>query len=280
MGVFKDTGGLRFCSLCSSSRYGNAYVVATGHTTILVDYGVPLGRMERLLDRVGLKPGGIDAIFITHEHSDHSAGLNLKHPLHDRYGIDLLFSTAGTWRRLGIRPHPPFCCLTPNRVVRVGDLAVVGLNKPHDAAEPLAFKISDGTESLGLVTDLGTVDQDMIDALENSAYLIMESNHDEDMERRSRRPASLIRRVLGDRGHLSNDQAGMALRQMIGPDTKAVLLAHLSLECNTPDLAVDTVAAHIGDLGYAGELLASPADSPSPWLGGSEGLATYREAAE
>lgn len=280
MAASKNTSGLTFCSLSSSSRYGNAYLIATRCTKILVDYGVPLRRMQGLLDRVGLKAGAIDAIFITHEHSDHSAGLNAKLPLHERHSIDILFSGARTWRALGIRPRPPFYCLRPNQVIQVGDLAAVGLQKPHDAAQPLAFKISDGTETISIVTDLGTVDHDMIAAVRNSDYLILESNHDEYMERRSRRPASLIRRVLGDRGHLSNDQAGKALRKTIGANTKAVLLAHLSLECNTPEQAMDTVRSHIADLDYTGVLQTSPADSPSPWLGGSQRLQTYREAAK
>lgn len=280
MGTSHDTGELVFCSLSSSSRYGNAYLIAGGKTTVLVDYGVSLIRMERLLERAGVRPSSIDAIFLSHEHSDHSAGLRLRRPFHERYGVDRLISAPRTWRKMGIKPNPPFYSLAPNQKVRVGDLTAVGLRKSHDAVQPLAFKFTHCGQTLGIATDLGTVDPGMITALRNSDYLIMESNHDEEMERRSRRPASLIRRVLGARGHLSNDEAGRALREIIGPDTKVVLLAHLSLECNTPDLALDTVTAHIEDLGYTGQLLTSPADSPSPWLGGSEGLGTYREVAE
>ena len=260
--------GLRFCSLSSSSRHGNAYLVGAGNTTILVDYGVPLRRMECLLADLAVDPFDIDAIFITHEHGDHSHALKIKYPFHLRYGIDHLFSAPLTWNRMGIPARPPHHPLDPNETVRVGDLRVTGLSKSHDAVQPLGYRIAYEDEVLAVVTDLGTVDPEMISTLRGSTYLVFESNYDVQMQEESGRPASLIQRIIGDQGHLSNDQAGSSLKRIADSRTRAILLAHLSLDCNTPELATETVARFLRKTAYAGDLLAAPPDRPSPWLGG------------
>ncbi len=268
MNSSSTTRGLRFCSLSSSSRHGNAYLVRAGNTTILVDYGVPLRRMERLLADLAVDPVDIDAIFITHEHSDHSRALKVKYPFHLRYGIDRLFSAPLTWNRMGIPAEPPHHPLDPNETVRVRNLRVTGLSKSHDAVQPLGYRIAYEDEVLAVVTDLGTVDPEMISTLRGSTYLVFESNYDVQMEEQSGRPTSLIQRIVGDLGHLSNDQAGASLKRIANSRTRAILLAHLSLDCNTPELATETVARSLRGTPYTGDVLAAPSDRPSPWLGG------------
>ncbi|MFO8059351.1 MAG: MBL fold metallo-hydrolase [Bacillota bacterium] len=259
--------GIRFRSLSSSSRHGNAYLVITPGATVLADCGVPLRRLEGFLRDSGVAPADIDAIFITHEHTDHCRALKIRHPFDLRHSIGRMFSTPRTWRALHMPTESPHHPLVPGTAVQVGDLQVVGLRNSHDAAQPISLKFTCADETLAVVTDLGTVDPGMVSALRGSTYLVVESNHDVQMEMESGRPASLIRRVLSDFGHLSNDQAGASLQLMVGTDTRAVLLAHLSTQCNTPELARNAVAAYLDGTSFTGDLLAAPPDRPGPWLG-------------
>jgi len=261
---------MRFASLASSSRYGNAYLVESpGGTRLLVDYGVSLRRLEDALASLNIPPSSISAILISHEHTDHTRSLRLKYPFHVRHGVRALFASAGVWNALGPLGHSveERGIVCAGDVFWVGDLCVTALAKPHDAQEPLAFLLASGRERLGVLTDTGTVPPELAAALEDCHYLIMESNHDVELERRSGRHPTLISRVMGEHGHLSNHQAGSALARMVTKRTRAVLLAHLSLECNTPTLAHGTVSGFLWQAGYAGRLAVAPADSPTGWLG-------------
>ncbi len=260
-------GGLRFCSLASSSRHGSSYVVQAAGTTVLVDCGVRLRRTERCLRYLGIRPGEIDAIFLSHEHRDHCRGLHIKYPLHIRHGIDALYSSRQTWHSLGLSPSPPYRSITAERPVRVGALQVSALLTSHDAAEPYGFIFRTAAESLGLITDLGTVPPDLCSTLHGVDHLVLESNHDVQMEMDSGRPPHLVDRILGQYGHLSNEQAGRALVNIAGPRTSAVLLAHLSTECNTPDLALSTCQRHLARAGKQCAMRVAPPGSPSEWMG-------------
>jgi len=264
---------MRFCSLASSSRAGNAYVIQSAETTILVDFGVRLRRMEQSLDSVGVNPSEIDAVLITHEHGDHCRGLHIKHPLHARYGIDALYSSRGTWRQLGAPDAAPYRTVGPSCPVLIGGIRVRALPTSHDAAEPQGFMFCSGEEQLGLVTDLGTVEPHIITALRGAHHLVFESNHDVRMEEESGRPLHLIQRVMGRAGHLSNEQAGAALAEIAGHDTRTVLLAHLSTECNTPERASATCSTYLERAGRSCPVQVAPSAEPSPWFGEGVGEA-------
>jgi len=263
---------LSFCSLGSSSQYGNCYLVKTADTCVMVDYGVRLRRTEKALRRAGLHPGEIDAIFITHEHTDHTQGLHIKYPLHQRYGIERIFATPRTLKRLScITPSPPFYPLKPGSTVDVSGIRARGLRKPHDAAQPVAFHFRTSSESLAVVTDLGELTPGLLTSLRGSEYLIFESNHDVQMEQASGRPLAVVRRVLGSRGHLSNRQAARGLSRLATDQTREIMLAHLSCECNEPELALQEVRGRLTAAGWSGRLAAAAPDRFSGWLGALSG---------
>lgn len=150
-------------------------------------------------------------------------------------------------------------------------LRVTAFAKSHDAADPVSFALSTTSERLGVVTDLGRADPDadagLFSLLRGCEHLIFESNHDVGLERASGRHPDLIARVLGPRGHLSNDQAGRALARLVTGATRSVVLAHLSLDCNTPALALETVREHLRGTAFAGRLAVAPPDAPGELLG-------------
>lgn len=256
---------MRFCSLASSSKAGSAYLIEGGDgTRVLVDCGLGIRRLEARLWEAGVSPGSLAAVLVTHDHADHVAALRLRHPFTAKHRVPLYGSIAlietlsydwsvGRERRLG-----ETVVVRAGRTVRIKGLEVTPFRKSHDAPEPLGFLLTDGVSRLAVATDLGTVGREIITLLRGSTHLIFESNHDVDMEVNSGRPVHIIRRVLGNRGHLSNEQAGEALARIVERETKMVLLAHLSDECNTPELAYSTVARYLDEAGYTGGLGVAP----------------------
>lgn len=231
--------------------------MAWGPTAVLIDCGVPLRRLEKNLYELGIDPRKIAAVFVTHEHGDHIKALQLKNPFPERHGIKVFAPKLFWYAAQGISclGSDLRCTLEAGVAVTVGSLKVEAFSKSHDAIAPLGFRVTapDGT-SASVVTDLGEVTADVMRGAFNSDYLIWESNHDHQLELASGRPYSLIKRVMGNFGHLSNDQAGQGLSSLVTERTRGVMLAHLSLDCNTPELAVLTVAPYLRRSRFAGLL--------------------------
>lgn len=270
--------GICFCSLASSSTHGNAYLVAVtgggrGGAALLVDCGTPLRRLEAALAERGVDAGRVAGLLLTHRHGDHTRAMRLKHPLPQRHGFPV-FAPAGVWAEADgeFGPIEPALrqVIAPFAPFRVGPFRVTAFAKPHDARDAVGFIIEAAGERLAVVTDLGTVDDGLVRLLRGAHHLIFESNHDPELERRSGRPRYLIERILGDNGHLSNEQAGAALARIVGRSTRAVLLAHLSIDCNLPQLALRAVARHLQAANFAGVLAVAPPAGPSPWYPGDE----------
>lgn len=281
-------GSLRFCSLASSSQYGNAYYIEVpGRARVLVDCGLSLRRLEAALAALGVDPSSVDAVFLTHEHADHVRALTIRVPFAQRYRIPV-YAPSALWRAIGHRIGPLDTGLRrtiePRATVFVGGpdgggesgsggaaLAVTAFPKSHDAADPVGFVLSTPAERLGIVTDLGradpAADAPLFGLLREAEHLVFESNHDTAMQQASNRPPQLKARVLGARGHLSNEQAGRALARLVSAATRTILLAHLSLDCNTPELAVRTVKGFLRGGAFAGRLTAAPPDRPSAVFG-------------
>lgn len=260
---------LRFCCLSSSSVFGNACLVTRGSSSVLVDCGIPLRRLERTLNEVGCDPATLSAILISHEHIDHTRALALKHPFACRHRIPV-YGTQSFWDcwngRSTVIPPELIRVIESGQTLQIGDLEVTAFAKRHDSVDPIGFLISGGNRRLGVVTDLGEVTPNIIKLLRGVDYLVFESNHDLDMERESGRPWFLVRRVLGPEGHLSNEQAAAALSQIVTSETQVIVLGHLSCDCNEPSLARSVVDRALSRLGWSGQVVVAPPGEPTATL--------------
>lgn len=240
---------MRFCSLGSGSD-GNATIVEarSGTTTsrVLIDAGFSLRELSLRLARAGLAPWDLDAIFITHEHGDH-VGCALT--LARRHRLPIWMS-RGTWRAIGTPEAPPplLRFARDGEPIDLGNLRLAPFTVAHDALEPLQLGITDGAVKLGVLTDVGTVTEHLIDHLQACDAMLLECNHDRDLLAASSYPVSLKRRIGGRLGHLPNDLAARILSACLHPKLQHVVAAHLSLQNNRPDLAREALATVTGRL--------------------------------
>ncbi|MCX7818575.1 MAG: MBL fold metallo-hydrolase [Kiritimatiellae bacterium] len=239
---------LRFCVLGSSSA-GNATWVASETTAILVDAGFSLRTIEERLAAIGQSAASLRAVVVSHEHSDHIAGIPR---LQRRHGVEV-FANEGT--REGALQAPEFAevrwtLFQTGHAFQVGDLTITPFAVPHDAYDPVGFLISHDGTTIGIATDLGTGTTLVSTRLQACRALVLEANHDERMLRDSRRPWPLKQRILSRQGHLSNRAAAALLLEAAGPTLTDVFLAHLSQECNQPDFALQTIEEELRRAGY------------------------------
>ncbi|HTH59098.1 MAG TPA: MBL fold metallo-hydrolase [Paraburkholderia sp.] len=238
---------MRFASLGSGSE-GNALVVEAGSgatvTRVLLDCGFSAREAERRLLRAGVAADALDAILITHEHSDHiGSALTLAR----RWSIPLYMSW-GTARAVGADDAGvDLRVLWGDETVAIGELGVLPYTVPHDAREPLQFVFTDGASRLGVLTDVGEATSHIGTVLGGCDALVLEFNHDRDMLATSRYPASLKARIGGSHGHLSNEAAAGILSGLDRSRLRHIVAAHLSRENNTPELAHAAVAAVLGN---------------------------------
>jgi phosphoribosyl 1,2-cyclic phosphodiesterase len=231
-----------------SGSSGNALVVETARTTLLVDCGLSAATLAR-----GLKLGGrgfeaLSAVVVSHEHVDHVRGLQrlLK------VGVPLV-ATQGTQRALDVG-RAAFLPIRHGETVELDlGVRVLALGVSHDAAEPCGFCIDGDGVRLTVITDLGTADSHLCEWIATSDLIVLEANHDERLLRSGPYPAHLKRRVLSATGHLSNVDCGLLLRRALAAadGAKTIWLAHLSAVNNRPDLAVATVATALAESGNA-----------------------------
>ncbi len=233
-------------SIASGSE-GNSLLVSAGGTHILVDAGISVRRITAALLSLGLTPGDIAGVLVTHEHSDHTAGLAT---LTKQYRLPL-YASGGTAGALCARiPHAADVLhLLPRQgVLTLGDAQVTVFPTSHDAAESIDFRFDCGGAALGVLTDTGCVTPEAEQALQGVDLLVLESNHDEDWLLSGPYPYYLKQRILGNRGHLSNDAAAALAQRMASAGTRQFVLAHLSRENNTPERARQTMARALAGL--------------------------------
>ena len=234
---------LRFCPLFSGSS-GNALYVGYENTHLLIDAGMSGAKITSELARIGLSPDQLTAILITHEHSDHISGVGI---LSRRYDLPI-YANEGTWSallskqsKLGSISEKNIRTFETGIDFHIDELNILPFAIPHDAAEPVGYSICVQDVKLSVATDLGTIRESWLRHLENSDLLLLESNHDVDMLKASRYPYDLKRRILGTKGHLSNDTAGKAAALLVRRGVRAIVLGHLSGENNFPELAYQSV---------------------------------------
>ncbi|MCI4428866.1 MAG: MBL fold metallo-hydrolase [Burkholderiales bacterium] len=237
---------MRFCSLGSGSS-GNAALIEAGNgttrTRVLVDCGFSLRELGSRLGRAGVEVHQIDAVFVTHEHGDH---VGCAIALAQRHEVPLWMS-HGTWRAIG-EPHLPgqlhFAC--DGEAIAVGDLELRPFTVPHDAAEPLQLRCSDGRSHLGVLTDTGSITPHLLHCLDKCDALLLECNHDSAMLAESNYPPSLKARIGGRLGHLANDTAAQILAALQPAGLRHIVAAHLSERNNRPALARQALAHACG----------------------------------
>ena len=235
---------MRFASLGSGS-HGNATVVEAGATRLMIDCGFSCKETEKRLGRLDIAPYSIDAILVTHEHSDHISGV----ARYSRRFDTPVWMTPGTEAVHQGGEVAELNVFSSHQSFSIGDIEIQPFPVPHDAREPCQFVFSDGQHRLGLLTDVGSVTRHMIEALDGLDAFILEFNHDPDMLAAGPYPPGLKARVGGNFGHLSNRQAVELLGRIDLCRLKLLVAAHLSEKNNCPDLARDHLEGALNGCG-------------------------------
>lgn len=236
---------IRFAYLGSGSK-GNSALVASGGTCVMIDCGFSVAAAGARLSRLGQEPGAIDALLVTHEHSDHIGGVAR---MARRYGIPV-WMTPGTWAAAPDRDMPEVQLFNCHEPFEIGDLRIEPMPVPHDAREPCQFVFTDGARRLGILTDAGHVTAHMQERLAGCDALVLECNHDLDMLMRGPYPPPLKRRVAGQLGHLNNGQSAALVAALDGRRLQHLVAVHISETNNTRELAVGALASALGVPGH------------------------------
>ena len=229
----------KFCSLYSGSS-GNSSLVQTDTTRILIDAGQSTKKIIEALTSIDINPATIDAIIITHEHSDHTKGLG---NFSKKYEIPV-YANKETWDAMPKQMEK----ISKENIkfftfedFEIGDIKIKAFPIPHDAANPCGFNLYHENKKMSLVTDIGHITPEIITNLKNSSFLLLESNYEPEILKCSQYPYILKERIKGPNGHLSNSDAGKAISYLSSHGLKKVMLGHLSKENNFPELAYKTV---------------------------------------
>lgn len=233
---------MKLCSIASGSS-GNCIYVGTDSTHILVDAGISGKRTNLGLQQLGVDCSMLDGILITHEHIDHIQGLGV---LARKYKIPI-YATKGTMEgilrttKIGDISATLFVEIQAEQTFIIKDIQCCPVTTSHDAAEPVAYRLASGNKKIGIATDLGTYNEQIVEHFRGVNALFLEANHDVNMLQVGPYPYHLKQRVSGNRGHLSNEMAGRLLTCLFHDNMQAVILGHLSEENNMPELAYETV---------------------------------------
>ena len=231
---------LKFCSLYSGSS-GNSLYVEAENTKLLIDAGESSKKIENALNGLNVDIHDIDAILVTHEHSDHIKGLAT---LAKKFNIPV-YANQETWEampeiaeKVQLSKQNKFI---PYKKFDIGDFKILPFQIPHDAANPCGFNLFYGNQKISIATDLGHIDTKLIKYLEESRFILLEANYDPNILKYSKYPYPLKQRIAGPNGHLSNEMAGKTISYLMKSGLSKVLLGHLSKENNFPELAYQTV---------------------------------------
>ena len=222
-------------TILGSGSKGNSTLIEIENIKILIDVGFSYRTLKEKLNLIHVDPLTIDYVLITHDHSDHI------------YGLKTYLKNYKPFVYMSKKIADAFFDFKYENLIyledelKINDIIITTLETSHDATDSCGFLITYRDETLVYITDTGYIHTKVLNKMKNKTYYIFESNHDVDMLINGKYPPYLQHRILSDRGHLSNDLAGSYLSRLIGPNTKKIVLAHLSEENNTPELALDTV---------------------------------------
>lgn len=254
---------LRFSVLASGST-GNAFYIESDKERLLVDAGLSGKQMDHLFSEINIDPSKLTGILVTHEHSDHIKGLGI---MARKYNLPI-FANEKTWnameRSIGKIGLDQKFYFNMEQVKTFQDLDVESFGVSHDAAEPMFYTFHHEGKKVALVTDLGYVSERIKKTVEDADAYIFEANHDVGMLRMGRYPWNVKRRILGDSGHVSNEDCGLALTDIISNRTKRIYLAHLSLDNNMKDLARMSVDSVLQERGITLDLHDTDPKAPTP----------------
>ena len=237
---------LRLCSLYSGSS-GNCILVEDGHTRILVDCGVSGKKIEQALSSYGIDIKSVNAVLVTHEHSDHVQSVGI---IHRKSGAEIFANegTFGAFENTIGRYDESAITIFDGKFV-VGDIEVTPFSIPHDAKDPVGYSFSDGIKKVSVCTDIGYVTDEVRKNVLGSEITLIEANHDVEMLKSGPYPYVLKKRILSDKGHLSNENAGMLCKILVENGSRDIILGHLSQHNNHPDLAYVTVKSILQENG-------------------------------
>ena len=251
---------MKLCMLGSGSR-GNAVLMQSRDTRILVDAGFPPHTIARRLHSIGVDPESIEAVVVTHEHTDHSRGVARGA---SRWGWKV-YATAGTQSECVSIADAAATTISAGSDFEIGDITMSVIATSHDASEPVAIIATGHSTGVraGIVYDLGVMTESVQKAIERVDILVIESNHDGEMLRNGPYPAMLKRRIASREGHLSNRAAGVAAAECAHGGMSHVVLAHLSETNNTPRVATESMRAALRRTPFKGCIIAAQQDIPS-----------------
>ena len=223
------------CALASGSS-GNCFYVGNDSEGILVDAGISAKQILTRLESINGSPQKIRALFLTHEHIDHVRGADV---IARKLNIPI-FATKATLQNCFVCSNKNLIhVITTNKLTTLGNLSIEAFSKSHGAADPVSYTISE-KKRISVITDAGYVCDNIKHHVSNSDIVYLESNHDEEMLEQGSYPYFLKKWIKGDKGHLSNHQAAMCIKQHSTPRLQRVILSHLSANNNTPERALQT----------------------------------------
>lgn len=253
-----------------SGSSGNAFLLQSGETNILIDAGIPIRQLRAGLTAAGVRDHDLDAVLISHEHHDHISAL----PRLRRYHHCPLYASPGTINAIRRHELGDWEAFRVGHPVQIGQFEVTPIAVAHDAAEPVGFFVDDGTACAAFFTDLGRTNEALIEPIQAAHLVVLEANYDDVMLDRGPYPAYLKRRIRGGNGHLSNAECGDFLFRTLDSHTDQIWLAHLSENNNHPSVAERTVNQFLG----GGSDL--PPVQPLPRRGGKAVVWDAREVRE
>jgi len=256
---------VKFVVLGSGSG-GNASVIQAGGTRILVDAGFSAKQLRIRLERAEIDPESLDAIVLTHEHSDHAKGLRVFLKNLDAR----VFATVQTAEvlRESAGPHTRWTCFEAGQSFQIGELAIESFPVMHDAVDPVGFVFRYRESSLGFISDVGHAPAQLRQRLDSLRGIYLEANYDPDLlEADTRRPWPTKQRISSRHGHLSNEQAAELAAELAHPGLRHIILGHLSGDCNKPDIACARVRRSLDAAGWtAVRIDCVSQDEPTCWF--------------